>query len=150
MQVRLYDFDVNALRFLPEEEVNIVEVNMQLTEEDLANFSKYFFVVEHAIEEVTKGELKENTYFKFNICGDVVKNFDDEEVWRFFTLIGDRLVYKLCTTVPRFEEQRLRVENDFVALNYLALKKIMNYKSKINCFNFEVRVADFEVEMVGG
>jgi hypothetical protein len=148
--MRLFDFKANVVRSLPHGNVTTITSTVELAEEVLNSMSGYMQAVDYLVESAMDRDLVENTYFNFELYGDATNNFDEEDVWQFFTLIGAKLVDKLCLDELRFEEPRLRVNNDFVALNYLALKKIMNYKSKINCFNFRVRVAGFEVEMVGG
>ena len=145
--MRLFDFQANVVKSLPKRKINQISILLGLDEDGLANVTKYCAVIDEAIDAAIE-QACENTYFEFDINKEL--NLDKEEVWHLFLLIGARLSYKLCSDALRFEEERLHVESDNVALSYMAFKRLRNFKSKINCFSFCVVSGKTRVEMVCG
>ena len=84
------------------------------------------------IELVTDDKLEEADLIQFHQC--------------LVSLFASRIAEKEL----RGDEARLSVDNDLAYVHNVILKKMINFKTKIDCFNLVLRCGNMVMDMTGG
>ena len=141
----LYNFATRQTVSLPLNKCNRVPVEITIGDEELMNYNIYCQTIKSRIGAALEGvELKENTLFEIKINGVFE---DNEDFCDVAMQVQSELFRALGSNEPR-GENRLRANCDNLFTTYCSLIKMINNKSKINCFGFQIVGNGNLIEMV--
>lgn len=109
------------------------------------SYAEYTRMFEKVINSL---ELKDNTLYDIEL--QTSDKLEEADLMQFHQCLIGLLVSRIAEKEPRNTEERLAVEQNWVYVNNIALRKLVNFKTKINCFNLVLRCKGKVIDMTGG
>lgn len=145
--MKLFDFENIKSVEVSIDKCNMIYTHFVFEKETLNNYNAFVEVLKSYVGNmVRQGHKKENTYFDIELGG----KFSSEELEGFLATFGSLLVNELCEKGARRKEDRLNCDNSKMRLSHCLMLRLINRKTKINCFGFGIRYKDCIFELVEG
>lgn len=109
------------------------------------SYSEYSRMFEIAIGSV---ELKEGMLLDIKLQTSDLLN--EADMIQFHQCLVSLFASRILETEPRNEELRLSVNTELAYVHAIVLKKLINYKTKVNCFNLVLHCGNQVMDMTGG
>lgn len=109
------------------------------------SYSEYTRMFGKLIDTV---ELKENLLVEIEL--DTNDVLDEADMIQFHQCLVGLFTAKILTEDRRNTEDRLSVDRDLAKINAVVLRKLINYKTKINCFNLVLKCGKQIMDTTGG
>lgn len=109
------------------------------------SYSEYSRMFEIAISGV---ELKEGMLLNIELQTSDLLN--EADMIQFHQCLVSLFASRILEEELRNEEPRLSVDTGLAYVHAIVLKKLINYKTKVNCFNLVLRCGNQVMDMTGG
>lgn len=145
--MKLFDFAAQEVKEVELKKCNIVYTTFAFEKETLNNYNAFLDVLTVYIQNmIDRNKVVENTFYDIQLLGD----FDSSEIESFIYSFSMLFTKIMCGKSKRYEEDRLACDNSRLNLTYGMMMKMINYKTRINCFGFCIHYKDMDIELVGG
>lgn len=109
------------------------------------SYSEYTRMFGKIIDTV---ELKENLLVEIELQTD--DKLDESDMIQFHQCCVGLFAARILTDDRRNSEDRLSVDKDLAKINAIVLRKLVNYKTKVNCFNLVLKCGKQVMDTTGG
>lgn len=109
------------------------------------SYSEYSRMFEKAIGSI---DLKEGMLLNVELQTSDLLN--EADMIQFHQCLVSLFASRIVEQELRNEEPRLSVDTELAYVHAIVLKKLINYKTKVNCFNLVLRCDDQVMDMTGG
>lgn len=109
------------------------------------SYSEYTRMFEKAINSV---DLRENMLL--NIELDTEDKLEETDLIQFHQCLVSLFASRIAEKELRGDEARLSVDSSLAYVSNIVLKRLINFKTKINCFNLVLKCKNMVMDMTGG
>ena len=109
------------------------------------SYAEYSRMFEKAVDSI---ELSENMLFNIDLQTSDLLN--EADMIQFHQSLVSLFASRILENEPRNEEDRLSVDDNLAYIHAIILRKLINHKTKINCFNVVLHCGNRVMDMTGG